>query len=227
MATTSLVFVGHTKDRLIESIRHVKKFSVEKIVLVIGEQESSGEKKSTQIAEELEHDLRPFFEVTISRVDKIDVMRAARQIVELIRAEQAHGHDVIIDISGSLRIFSIAAYISGCITRSRMITAIPKYDKNDNEIGIEDLIELQPLPLFVIKDEQRRILTAIGEGVSSLDDLVIRLNPKMKKSSDAFPKERSRLSHHLKNFEEMGLVVKEKSGKNVGVQLSALGRIVL
>ena len=90
-----------------------------------------------------------------------------------------------------------AAYISGCITRARMITAIPKYDKNDNEIGIENLIELPALPLFYLRDEQRRILTGIGAGVESLDDLVVRLNPKIKKSTNAFAKERSRLSHHL------------------------------
>ena len=81
-----------------------------------------------------------------------------------------------------------------------MITAIPKYDKNDNEIGIEDLIDLPFLPLFSIKDEQRRILEAVGDGVDSLDDLVMRLNPKMKKSTDAFPKERSRSQSPSEKF---------------------------
>jgi CRISPR-associated protein Csa3 len=182
--------------------------------------------KSRQIAEELKTDLTPFFDVAIMQIDKRDIMRAAGQITRIIRDENSQGRDVLINMSGSLRTFSIAAYISGCVTRSRMITAIPKYDKNDNEIGIEDLIDLPPLPLFNLKDEQRRILEGVGDGVDSLDDLVMRLNPRMKKNSDAFPKERSRLSHHLKNFEEIGLVRKEKNGKNVGVQLTGLGKIV-
>ncbi len=226
MATTALIFVGHTKERIIESIRSVRSFSIDKIIMVVGEQESTGERKARGIAEELKKDLCAFFDVGITRIDKKDVMRAAQQITDLVRSEQASGSDVILNMSGSLRTFSIAAYIAGCITRSKMITAIPKYDKDDNEVGIEDIIALPPLPLNVIKDEQRRILAAIGEGVASLDDLILCLNPDIKKNSDAFPKERSRLSHHLKNFEEMGLIVKEKSGKNVRVQLTELGELL-
>ena len=226
MSTTALVFVGHTKERIIESIRSSRKFSIEKIILITGEQESTGETKSRKIAEELKADLTPVFDVGVMHIDKKDIMRAAGQLTHIIRDEKTQGREVLINISGSLRTFSVAAYISGCITRSRMITAIPKYDKNDNEVGIEDLIDLPFLPLFSLKDEQRRILEAVGEGVDSLDDLVMRLNPKMKKNTDAFPKERSRLSHHLKNFEEIGLVSKEKSGKNVGIRLTGLGKIV-
>ena len=110
--------------------------------------------------------------------------------------------------------------------RSKMITAIPKYDHDDNEIGIEDIIPLPPLPLDVIRTGQRRILAAIGEGVQSIDDLVLSLTPDIKKDSDAFPTERSRLSHHLKNFEKMGLIEKEKKGKNVGVKLTKLGELL-
>jgi CRISPR-associated protein Csa3 len=132
-----------------------------------------------------------------------------------------------------------------------MITAIPKYDKDDNEIGIEDIIELPALPINTLKDEQLRILAALGGdlgespttnsrkktaakasettsrsgGVASLDELVLLLDPKIKKGTDAFATERSRLSHHLKNFESMGLVTKTKSGKNVGVRLTGLGEM--
>ncbi|WAC05120.1 MAG: DUF6293 family protein [Methanoregula sp.] len=226
MGTTAIVFVGHSKERLIESIRSVQSFSINKIILVIGEQQSTGERKARGIAEELKKDLRVFFDVGIRQIDKKDVMRAAQQITDIIRTDQEGGSDVILNMSGSLRTFSIAAYIAGCITRSKMITAIPEYDEDDEEVGIEDIVALPPLPLNVIKPEQRRILDAIGEGVTSLDDLVIRLTPDIRKNSDAFPKERSRLSHHLKNFEEMGLIEKEKKGKNVGVKLTKLGELL-
>jgi CRISPR-associated protein Csa3 len=226
MTSTALVFVGHYKERIIDSIRAARRYSIGKIILITGEQESRGEIKSREVAEELENDLRQIFDVTTTRIDKLDVMRAAGQITDIIRKEQDDGHKVIINMSNSLRTFSIAAYISGCVTRSLMVTAIPRYDKNDEEVGIEDLIELPALPLFSLRDEQRRILEAIGDGVDSLDDLVLRLNPKMKKNSDDFAKERSRLSHHIKKFEEMGIVIKEKSGKNVGVQLTGLGEIL-
>jgi CRISPR-associated protein Csa3 len=251
MATTALVFIGHTKERIIESIRSVRSYSVDTIVLVVGEQESTGELKARGIAEELTLDLATFFDVETMQIDKKDVMRAAQQITGRIRSEQASGRDVLLNMSGSLRTFSIAAYIAGCITRSKMITAIPKYDKDDNEIGIEDIIDLPALPINMLKDEQLRILAALGRdrseqpatnsrkkkaavasetkrrsgGVASLEELVLLLSPKIKKGSDAFATERSRLSHYLKNFEMMGLVTKTKSGKNVEVRLTRLGEM--
>ena len=251
MTTTALVFIGHTKERIIESIRSVRPYSVGKIILVVGEQESTGEQKARQIAGELTEDLATFFDVETIQIDKKDVMRAAQQITNMIRREQAIGRDVLLNMSGSLRTFSIAAYIAGCITRSKMITAIPKYDKDDNEIGIEDIIELPALPINTLKDEQLRILAALrgdrkkspatpfrkkkadrvseissrSGGVASLDELVLLLDPTIKKGTDAFASERSRLSHHLKNFESMGLVTKTKSGKNVEVRLTGLGEM--
>ena len=251
MATTALVFIGHTKERMIESIRSVRSFSIDKIILVVGEQESTGEQKARGIAEELTLDLATFFDVETIRIDKKDVMRAAQQITGIIRNEQASGRDVLLNMSASLRTFSIAAYIAGCITRSKMISAIPKYDKDDHEVGIEDIIDLPALPINTLKEEQLRILTALGRdrsepqatpsrkkkadrvsettsrsgGVASLDELVLLLDPKIKKGSNDFASERSRLSHHLKNFESMGLVTKVKSGKNVEVRLTGLGEM--
>jgi CRISPR-associated protein Csa3 len=218
---------------------------------VVGEQESTGEQKARGIAEELTLDLATFFDVETIRIDKKDVMRAAQQITGIIRNEQASGRDVLLNMSASLRTFSIAAYIAGCITRSKMISAIPKYDKDDNEVGIEDIIDLPALPINTLKGEQLRILTALRRdrseppatasrkkkadrgsettsrlgGVASLDELVLLLDPKIKKGTDAFSTERSRLSHHLKNFESIGLVTKVKSGKNVGVRLTGLGEM--
>jgi CRISPR-associated protein Csa3 len=249
MATTAIVFIGHTKERIIESIRSVRSYPIEKIILVVGEQESTGELKARGIAEELTLDLSTFFDVETTQIDKKDVMRAAQQITGLIRSEQAEGRDVLLNMSGSLRTFSIAAYIAGCITRAKMITAIPKYDKDDNEIGIEDIIDLPALPINTLREEQLRILAALGGdrseppstssrkkktagtseirsgGVASLDELVLLLNPKIRKGSDAFATERSRLSHHLKNFEMSGLVTKTRSGKNVEVRLTGLGEM--
>ena len=250
MTTTALVFIGHTKERIIESI--LRPFSIDKIILVVGEQESTGEVKAREIADELTMDLKTFFDVETTRIDKKDVIRAAQQITRIIRNEQASGSDVLLNMSASLRTFSIAAYIAGCITQSKMFTAIPEYDENDYEIGIEDIIELPTLPLNTLREEQLRILAALGEGsseskptnsrkkkgvvvsettsrsggVASLDELVLKLNPKkITKGTDAFATERSRLSHHLKNFESMGLVTKTKSGKNVEVRLTGLGEM--
>jgi hypothetical protein len=62
-------------------------------------------------------------------------------------------------------------------------------------------------------------------GISSIDELVHLLDPKIKKGSDAFATERSWLSHHLKNFKSMGRITKTKSGKNIEVRLNGLGEM--
>jgi CRISPR-associated protein Csa3 len=221
-----IVFVGHYKDRLIESIRHLREYPIERVILVVGRQKSTGEQKSRDVAEELQEDLAQLFDVSIIQVDKKDVMHAACELTAIIRKEQAAGNNVVLNLSGSLRTFSIAGYISGCMTQSRAITVIPKYNDNDEEIGIESIIDLPILPVTPLREEHLDIMMAIGDGVASLDELVFRMNPGIKKTSEEFPKERSRLSHHIKNFESMGLIVKEKSGKNVGIRVTALGKMI-
>ena len=71
------------------------------------------------------------------------------------------------------------------------------------------------------------IIMAIVDGVSLLDVLVFLMNLGMKKPSKEFPKDGSRLSHHIKNFESIGLIVKEKSGKNVGIRMTGLGKMLV
>ena len=221
-----IVFVGHYKDRLIESIRHLREYPIERIILVVGKQKSTGERKSQDVAEELKQDLAQLFDVSIIKVDKEDVMLAASTLTSIIRKEQAAGNNVVLNLSGSLRTFSIAGYISGCMTQSRAITVIPKYNDDDVEIGIESIIDLPILPVTPLRKEHVDIISAIDKGVSSLDELVFRMNPNMKRTSEEFPRERSRLSHHVKNFESMGLIVKEKTGKNVGIKVTALGEMI-
>ena len=74
MTTTALVFIGHHKERIIESIRSVRPYSFGKIILVVGEQESTGEQKARGIAEELTIDLATVFDVETIQIDKKDVI---------------------------------------------------------------------------------------------------------------------------------------------------------
>ncbi|RLI78115.1 transcriptional regulator, partial [Archaeoglobales archaeon] len=62
---TQIVFVGHHKKRLLESIRALREYPVRKVVLAVGEQESSGEKKARKIAEELAEELKTVWDIEI------------------------------------------------------------------------------------------------------------------------------------------------------------------
>jgi len=225
MTYTHVVFVGHHKDRLMESINRYRKFPIQRVTLVLGNDDSSGERISHKVAEKVKRELSPLFEVSIIRVDKRNIMKAASQIVDLIQKERQMGYRCILNISGSLRTFSIAAYIAGCLTQSPMITSIPRYDDADQEVGLEEIIELPTIPVQYPKKDQVLLLDAIASSSGYLEDLILELNPRAKESPGKLAKERSRLIHHLNKIEEMGFVTKEKIGKQVMFSLSPLGRI--
>ncbi|MDD4300455.1 MAG: DUF6293 family protein [Methanomicrobium sp.] len=226
MKITHIIFVGHHKERLTESLKMSGDYPVGKIILIVGEQSSSGEEKSRIVAEEIKKEFSVLIDTEIVYVDKKDVKKGALQLISLIKSEKKSGSRIVINISGSLRTFAVSAYIAGSITRSRLITSIPKYDKNDNETGVEEIIEVPVLPVCFLHGEQKQIVLSIDKGVGSLDELIMRMKPSMRKYSDEFYKERSRLSHHLKVLEKNGFVVKNKIGRKISINLSELGIIM-
>jgi len=226
MPATHIVFVGHTKKRLIDSIKALRDHPARKVILVVGQQKSSGEGKARKIAEELKKELETVYEVDIVEIDKKNVINAASQLVELIKSEKKRGNDVILNVSGSLRTFAIAAYIAACMTGGRVITSIPRY-RGDAEVGIEEIVEIPILPIDFPSEEQLDVLSSIGEGVSSLDELVSRLNPGVKKDSRKFRTERSRLWHHISKLERSGLISRKKVGRRVRIEPTGLGKIVM
>ncbi|ADN37096.1 conserved hypothetical protein [Methanolacinia petrolearia DSM 11571] len=226
MNTSHIVFVGHHKERLMDSIKMLSNYPVGRIILVVGEQLSSGERRSRALAEDMMDELGQIFEVEIVAIDKKDITRSSVQIVNLIRSEMDCGNDVIVNISGSLRTFAVSGYIAGSITGCKVITSIPQYDESGEETGVEEIVEIPTLPVCFLRDEQMKIVAAVEGGVNSLDELIIRLNPSIIKYSDDFYKERSRVSHHLKVLEDNGFIVKKRNGRQINVTLSELGNIM-
>jgi len=220
---TQIVFVGHHKDRLIESIKALRMYPVSKVILVVGEQESSGERKARRIADEMVQELQTVWDVEIAEIDKKNVIRGASQLIRIIRAEKENREETILNVSGSLRTFSIAAYIAACITSSKIISSIPQYDENDEEVGIEEIVEIPILPVDFPGREQFEIIENIGDGLDSLDELVFILNPAIKKGTQEFMSERSRISHHIAKLERAGFVKRTKVGRNVRIEVTGLG----
>jgi CRISPR-associated protein Csa3 len=226
MKTSHIVFVGHHKEQLMESIGMLSIYPMGRIILVVGEQDSSGEERSRILAEEMKHELEQNYEVEIVSVDKKDITRGSVQIVNLIRSERYSDYDVIININGSLRTFAISGYIAGSIEGCKIITSIPGYNESNDETGVEEIVEIPTLPVCFLRDEQMKIVAAVEDGVDSLDELIIRLKPSIVKYSDDFYKERSRVSHHLKILEDSGFIVKKRNGRQINVTLSELGNIM-
>lgn len=225
MTYTHVVFVGHHRERLMESIKGFRKYPVDRVILVLGDDDTTGERISRKVAAKVKADLSPVYSVSIVRVDKRNILNAASQVIDLVLKEQRAASRCILNISGSLRTFAIAAYIAGCLTQSPMITSIPRYDEEDHEVGVEEIIELPTIPVQFPRKDQAELLEAIAKSNGSFEDLILKVSPQAKNAPDEMAKERSRLAHHLKKIEEMGFVTKEKAGKQVVFSLSPLGRI--
>ncbi len=221
-----IVFVGHHKERLLESIKALREYPVSKVVLAVGEHDTSGERIARRIAEEMAEELKTVWDVRIVEIDKKNVMRAASQLVQIIKDEKERGENTILNVSGSLRTFAVAAYIAACITGSKLISSIPLYNEKDEEVGIEEIVEIPVLPVDLPGKEQLEIISALGNGVKSLDELVLRLNPDIKKGSQEFRGERSRISHHIAKLEDVGFVRRNKVGRNVRIEVTGLGKII-
>ncbi len=227
MPTTHIVFVGHHKDRLIESISALREIPFSKLFLIIGEDDNlPGEQIVRKVANDILTELNKLWDIEIKRIDKKSVLRASNQLLKIIQEEKLKGNDVLLNASGSLRTLSVGAYIAACMTRSRMITSIPRYDDTGEEIGVEEIIEIPVIPVDYPGEEQRHIITLIGDGVESLDSIIFMITPDIQKDSKQFRSERSRLSHHLSKLEEAGFIKKEKRGRNISIKLTELGKML-
>ena len=227
MQNTQIIFVGHHKEKLLESIKALHEFPCKKIILIVGEPISSGENKARRISKEIKNELETIWEVQERKINKKNVLTATFQLLDLIIKENKEGFNVLINASGSLRTFAIAAYIACSCTRSRLITSIPRYDEQDNEVGIEEIIELPLVPVNFPTEEQKKILFGIQDQNKSLKDLIIELNSTISIKKGEFQKERSRISHHLANLEEILLIKRTKVGKNVMINLTFLGKVMV
>ena len=176
MATAHIIFVGLDKEWLIASIKQQKILTGEHILLVLGEQKLPGEETAQMVAEEIKSELGHLFEIKIFHVDKVDVIRAAGQITDLINQEKAYGNNIVLNASGSLRTFAIAAYIAGCLTQVRIFTAISDYVSSEVKDTVLKLVELPTLPIEIPKERPLRILNMINKGTITITGIIQQLN---------------------------------------------------
>lgn len=227
-----IFFVGYSKERLLRALNTLKDYPTDKVILIVGKQNAE-ENILKKIAEEVVENELKLWNVEIVEIDKENILNATYELIQLIKGQNEE--DTILNISGSLWTFAVAAYISASITGSRLISSIPVFSEKGEEIDVKGFIEIPVLPIDFPNDDQIDILTAIGDGVNSLDEIVSRLPPPKPKGGGyirgvRIPKhERSKsgISHHLSKIEAKGFVRKTKVGRNVRIELTALGKMFI
>ena len=220
-----VVFIGHHKERLISSIKFwQKEYAPSKFILIVGQEKTTGEQKAERIAKEIQGALEtPLFSVTIEKISKLDLLKSINQLVKIILPFKEDGYKILLNVSGSLRIFTVTALTVAHFTESELVSVIPRYDEDFNEIGVERHIKIPTLPLVRLKPEQYNVLSAIGSGVESVEALVLKISPDCRKDEGTYKSERGRINYYLSSLEKSGFISRSKKGKNAQIQFTELG----
>jgi CRISPR locus-related DNA-binding protein len=214
-----IVPVGFTAGKLIEG---VKQFPVHKVVIV-----ASGEDERVKKAvREVEKAFKGYAEVEKRSVDLEDVFQAALDFIEIIRGEREASRKVMINAAGSLRNVTLASYIAAQATKTKIYSSHSRYDEKGVPVGVSKIIDIPYFPISEPPKEQVEVLEALSEGeVESIDELIARMRPEIKKGTKKHGNERARLSKHISKLKEEGFVETDKLGKTVSLRLSRMGEV--
>lgn len=216
---THIVPVGFTAAKLIEGI---KQFPVHKVVIVT----AGKDKRVKKAAREVEKAFKGYAEVERRSVDPEDVYQATLDFIEIIGAERKAGRTVMINAAGSLRNLTLASYIAAQVTKAEIYSSHSRYDKKGMPIGITKIIEVPYFPICDPPKEQIEVLEALSQGdVESIDELIARMRPEIKKGTKEHGNERARVSKHISKLRDNGYVETDKLGKTVNLRLSKMGEV--
>ena len=219
--TTHIVPVGHTKETIIESLR---RHPLGRVILVTGDNPGvESERKARQTILEVRKALGtvPAQEVY---VNLNDIPSIALTIIEIIREEDKQGRQVLLNLSGSLRSLDIACYMAALATKSQVYVGIPSYRK-DKITGVDHIQDIPLFPTKIYQKEKKLILEKLGRQGKTLEQLTTQLKTKVKKGTQAYLTEKSRISHHIKDLKKEGLIETSREGKTLNIQLTTIGKI--
>jgi len=218
VCTVHLVPVGHQAATLVGSLR---RYPVDRVVLVLGSHvELEGEKKAREVAKHVRKELGsiPCEDFVI---DLDDVSSASLALAERIKEEGKKGCIVMVNLSGSLRSAGIAAYLAALVTGAPAYMGLPDY-RDGKVVGVRDVKEVPSIPLLEVSSGKKDILAALNAAGGSmlLEDLI-----KSTGGDKSAVSERSRLSYHIGDLKEEGLIDSVKEGRNLKVSLTFAGRL--
>lgn len=239
-----IIFIGHHKERLLDSIEHWKRFYFpEKLLFVYASQEFSGARRAHEVAREMQRDLQSkITEVSQLQVDALHPNIAVRQIAIHVRREQHQWqeqapqqtpndplqevppYEVVVMISGSLRIFSVVGYMlaqhlsSQLAILTHLVSAIPRFNDQDEEVGIERHIEIPIAPLIRLTHAEKKVIEIIGTKTITLETLAQR-----------YGKSRNAIYRFINTLKDRGFLdrVPFQPVQTQDVWLTELGRLFL
>ncbi|WP_406656680.1 DUF6293 family protein [Methanolobus sp. ZRKC2] len=216
---THIVLVGISAEKMIASLRQ---FPVHKIVTVT----HCGDENKTDIQNSIKKLTQTFESLEFEKhnIETENILTASMQLLDIIKQETRDDTVVKVNISCGLRNIGVSAYIAAFVSGISIYSDIPEHEDEDTYI-LKGILDLPPIPIKDLSREQMDILEKLEDGVDSMDILISRMKPNHVKNSNKLGRERSRLSHHIKNLKNDRLVETEKCNRCLVIRRSELGEI--
>jgi len=179
----------------------VTKFSPERVIL-LREDDAPSEKLRTE--QMIRDTLGKVIEVDTKITSIYDVVEIAKDTVDIIEEENAHGREVIVNITGARKTQSLGA-LFGAYARRELVEKVIYITEEDNET-----IEL-PLLSFDLSKSRKRILEEIEKGEKSVRKIAKKIGIS-----------RAMTYQYIKELKSLGYIKDKK-----GLEITTAGRLAI
>jgi len=203
-----VIAVESKPSEIVESVK-MSGYPIHKAYLVFSSE------KARNAVEKVKDTLSSLVDVEIVELKESTVYDAVEQILRTIRKEVDEGNTLLFNITDSDKLICLSCFISAQISESKI------YMKADAGV-----VEVATPPMKKVNEDKLEILRALekeGGGVDSINRLIELVEGKLEEQK-RYMAQRARMSYHLNGLEEDGLVVTERRGKNLSINLTELGK---
>ncbi|KAF5086713.1 CRISPR-associated CARF protein Csa3 [Methanobacterium aggregans] len=167
----------------------ITNFSPKKVVLL---REEDAPKDKLKVEEILAETLGKFIDIETKITSLYEVVRIARDTVDVIEQEAAQGRKIVVNISGGRKPQALGA-LFGCYARHKMIERIVYVTEEDKQV-----LDL-PILNFGISETKLMVLEELKKGDISVKNLAIKIGIS-----------RGMTYNHIRELREMGFIAPDK-----------------
>lgn len=203
-----VVAITSESNSILDSIKSIG-YPIHKAYLVYRKRES------LSTVEVINRALSPLVDSKVVNFEGKKVYEIVWEVLGFVREEIERGNSVLFNISDADRSLCMALVISAQISNSKIYLA--------SENGAKFL---QTPPLKKFNGDRIRILKVLvneGGSVDSINRLIELVDGKIEEQR-RYMAQRARMSYHLNELEEDGLVITERKGKHLKIAVTDLGK---
>jgi CRISPR-associated protein Csa3 len=167
----------------------ITNFSPKKVVLL---REEDAPKDKLKVEETLAETLGKFIDIETKITSLYEVVRIAKDTVDVIEQEAAQGRKIVVNISGGRKPQALGA-LFGCYARHKMIERIVYVTEEDKQV-----LDL-PILNFGISETKLMVLEELKKGDISVKNLAIKIGIS-----------RGMTYNHIRELREMGFIAPDK-----------------